>query len=241
MNTLEVIVATIGKAHGLRGEVALILRTDQPEVRLAPGMTFPLPGGADIASAGSGSVHRRDLTELTIASTRVQAGRWYAKFEEVTDRTTAESLRGVELVIEVDPDEETEDDPEAWYPTQLKGLAVEDMAGRALGRVADLEHYPAQDVLIVATPSGERVMLPFVSQLVPEVDVEQGKVIADPPGGLFPHLEMGDSAAESGGAPESDALEPGRAAESVGPDESDAPELDGDAFTSHITNEGKAS
>lgn len=172
MNQLDVVVATIGKAHGLRGEAVLILRTDQPEVRLADGAAF------EVEQEG----HRRTLT---ITSTRVQANRWYARFDEVAGRDDIESLRGVELRMEVDVDEEGEEDPDAWYLSELKGLTVRHVDGTELGTVIDLEHYPAQDLLIVRTKDGGRVMLPLVEELVPEVDLDAGVVIADPPGGLF--------------------------------------------------------
>lgn len=172
MNALDVTVATIGKAHGLKGEVALILRTDQPEERLGAGTVFT-------AATEAGE------RDLTVAATRIQQGRWYARFSEVSSRTDAESLRGVELTLAVDTEVEAEEDPEAWYPSELKGLAVRHVDGRELGTVIDLEHYPAQDLLIVRAADGRRVMLPFVEELVPEVDIEAGTVLADPPGGLF--------------------------------------------------------
>lgn len=183
MSDIDVVVATIGKAHGLRGEVALILRTDQPELRLEPGAEF------EIDADGAPSV-------LTVASTRIQQGRWYARFEEIAERTAAENLRGIELVTAVDIDEEQAEDPDAWYPSQLKGLAVRHIDGRELGKVIDLEHYPAQDLLIVRGIDGRRVMLPLVSQLVPEVDLEAGVVLADPPGGLFEDLDEDETGAD---------------------------------------------
>ena len=175
MSTLDVIVATIGRAHGLRGEVALTLRTDQPEERLQRGTSFTV-------------THDGRERTLTVARTRLQQDRWYATFEEVADRTDAESLRGIDLELAVDAEEEAEEDPDAWYPSQLKGLAVRHVDGRELGTVAGVEHYPAQDLLIVRTPDRRRVQLPLVEQLVPEVDLEQGVVLADPPGGLFDEL-----------------------------------------------------
>lgn len=188
MSTLDVIVATIGRAHGLRGEVALVLRTDQPEERLSAGTAFQV------------EVAGRSRT-LTVARTRLQQERWYASFEEVADRTDAESLRGVDLEIAVDAEEEAAEDPDAWYPAQLKGLAVRHVDGRELGVVAGVDHYPAQDLLVVRTPDRRRVQLPLVEQLVPEVDLEAGVVIADPPGGLFdalPEDEQGPEPETSG-------------------------------------------
>ena len=180
MNRFEVIVATIGKAHGLRGEVALNLRTDQPAERLAVGTVFEI-------DAPAGAPRR-----LTLSSTRTQQDRWYARFEEVPDRTAAEALRGTELALELDAEQETEEDPDAWYASQLKGLPVKHVDGRDLGVVTDLQHYPAQDLLLVRTPGGRRVQLPLVAQLVPEVDLDAGVILADPPGGLFEDLPEDD-------------------------------------------------
>ena len=176
MSMRDVIVATIGRAHGLRGEVALQLRTDQPEERLRRGASFTV------------MVDGQQRT-LTVARTRLQQDRWYAAFDEVTDRTDAESLRGVDLVIEVDEAEEAAEDPDAWYPSQLKGLPVRHIEDdRELGVIVDVEHYPAQDLLVVRAATGRRVQLPLVTQLVPEVDLEEGVVRADPPGGLLEEL-----------------------------------------------------
>lgn len=179
-NLVTVVVGTLGKPHGLRGELSVILRTDSPEDRLFRGavLDLDLKGAANAAGAGS-------LTSLTVARTRVQQGRWYVTFEEVTGRTLADDLRGANLVLELDRDEEFEEDPDAWYADELKGLAVQTPEGEKLGTVIDLEHYPAQDLLIVRAVSGERVMLPFVEELVPEVNIDAGYVIATPPGGLF--------------------------------------------------------
>ncbi|MGP5033522.1 ribosome maturation factor RimM [Brachybacterium alimentarium] len=175
MSTLDVIVATIGRAHGLRGEVALILRTDQPEERFQRGASF-------VVDAPTG---RRTLT---VHGTRLQQDRWYVSFEEVTDRSDAESLRGVELTMAVDAEEEADEDPDAWYLSQLKGLPVRHIDGRDLGIVQGIDHYPAQDLLVVRTSDRRRVQLPLVEQLVPEIDLEAGIVTANPPAGLFDAL-----------------------------------------------------
>ena len=109
----------------------------------------------------------------------------------------------MDLEIAVDAEEEAAEDPDAWYPAQLKGLAVRHVDGRELGVVAGVDHYPAQDLLVVRTPDRRRVQLPLVEQLVPEVDLEAGVVIADPPGGLFdalPEDEQGPEPETSGPA-----------------------------------------
>ncbi len=162
-------VARIGRAHGLRGEVALDLRTDDPEARLAVGSALP----TDPAGRGP----------LTVTGTRVQQGRWYASFAEVSDRTAAEALRGVDLLVEVAQDED--DDEDAWYPHELAGLRAEHVDGRVLGEVTGLEHLPAHDVLVLREPDGARTLVPFVRAIVPVVDVPGGRVVLDPPGGLL--------------------------------------------------------
>jgi 16S rRNA processing protein RimM len=165
---MQLTVARIGRAHGLRGEVALDVRTDAPEERLAPGTVLV----AEPASAGP----------LTVVRTRIQQGRWYATFEQVADRTAAEALRGVELVVQVEDDE---DDEDAWYPHELAGLRVEHVDGRVLGEVVGLEHAPAHDLLVIREASGARTAVPFVHAIVPVVDVAGGRVVIDPPGGLL--------------------------------------------------------
>jgi len=160
-------VARVGRAHGLRGEVALDLRTDNPDARLADGAVL--------------RTDRDAVGTLTVVRTRVHQGRWYATFAEVGDRTAAEALRGVALVVEDD----ASDEEDAWYPHELAGLRVEHVDGRVLGEVVGLEHLPAQDALVVRETGGARTLVPFVRAIVPVVDVAGGRVVLDPPGGLL--------------------------------------------------------
>lgn len=162
---MELVVARIGAPRGLRGDVRLEIRTDDPAGRLAPGAVLT----TDPADAGP----------LTVATCTEQGGTWHVRFVEAADRTAVEELRGVLLLAEAEP----EDD--AWYRHELVGLAVEDTAGRAIGTVAALEHYPAQDVLVVTETGGQRTLVPFVAEIVPVVDVAGGRVVLDPPRGLL--------------------------------------------------------
>lgn len=164
---MELVVARIGRAHGLRGEVGLDLRTDAPAERLAVGTVLRTE------PAGVGP--------LTVESTRNQQDRWFVTFAEVTDRSGAESLRGVNLLV--DTADSVEED--AWYPHELRGLRAEHVDGRVLGTIAGLEHLPAHDMLVLVEASGERSLIPFVRQIVPVVDVPGGRVVIDPPGGLL--------------------------------------------------------
>lgn len=159
---MQLTAAIVGPAHGLRGEVILDVRSDDPEV-LAP--------GASLEIAGRGAA-------LTVRSVRVHKDRVLASFEECASREDAEALRGARLLVE----EHEEED--AWYPHQLKGLAARTPGGEDLGTVTGLTPGAAQDLLLVKTPAGT-VMVPFVTQLVPTVDVDGGVVIIDAPPGLF--------------------------------------------------------
>ncbi|GEN79347.1 ribosome maturation factor RimM [Actinotalea fermentans] len=164
---MQLTVATIGRAHGLKGEVALDLRTETPEERLAVGAVL----ATEPAAAGP----------LTVVRTRVQSGRWFVAFAEVADRTGAEALRGVELVV----DTPASDEDDAWYPHELVGLRAERPDGSPVGEVVGLEHLPAQDALVVREPDGSRTLVPFVLAIVPVVDVAGGRVVVDPPAGLL--------------------------------------------------------
>jgi len=164
---MDLVVARIGRAHGLKGEVSVELRTDIPEERLAAGAALR----TDPVSAGP----------LTVASTRVDSGRWYVRFDEASDRTAAEGLRGVLLVV----DEDASDEDDAWYPHELEGLRAERPDGSPVGVVAGFEHPPAQDLLLVREPGGTIARIPFVAALVPVVDVAGGRVVVDPPYGLL--------------------------------------------------------
>ena len=161
-----VVVGRIGPAHGLRGEVFVEPRTDEPERRFAPGSTLVTEGGS-----------------LTVAGARTHSGRLVVRFEEIADRTAAEAARGTELTVLVDIDERPED-PEEFYDHQLVGLRVETTAGEAVGELERVEHNAAQDLLVIRTPE-RQVLFPFVSALVPEVDVPGGRIVIDDRPGLL--------------------------------------------------------
>jgi len=103
--------------------------------------------------------------------------------EGVADRTSAEALRGAALLI--DRDERRQLGSDEFWPEDLVGLEVRDLAGADLGRVVDVIVTGVQDRLVV-TCSDQQVEVPFVADLVPVVDVEAGYIVVDPPVGLFP-------------------------------------------------------
>ena len=167
---MDVVVGRVGRPHGLRGEVSVEVRTDDPEGRLAPGATLR----TDPAAAGP----------LTISGGRVHSGRLLLHFAGHDDRTAAERLRGVLLVADVDPDERPED-PDEFFDHQLVGLPVRTVGGAPVGELAEVLHLPGQAVLAVRTPEGREVLVPFVSEIVPTVDVDARVVEIDPPPGLL--------------------------------------------------------
>lgn len=168
---MQLTVARVSKAHGLKGEVALDVRTDDPETRLAIGERLETVPA--------------DVGPLTVTHAREHQGRWLVTFAEISGRTAAENLRGTELVIEAD----ASDEEDAWYPHELAGLRVELEDGTAVGKVISLEYMPAHESLLIeeTLPGGgtERTLVPFVLAMVPVVDVAGGRVVVTPPAGLL--------------------------------------------------------
>ncbi|MFF2925339.1 ribosome maturation factor RimM [Streptomyces celluloflavus] len=167
---MQLVVARIGRAHGIKGEVTVEVRTDEPELRLAP--------GAVLATEPSAT------GPLTIATGRVHSGRLLLRFEGVQDRTGAEALRNTLLIAAVDP-EEVPEDPEEFYDHQLIDLDVVTRDGTTVGRIAEISHLPYQDLLIVRRPDGSEVLIPFVGEIVPEIDLQEQRAVIDPPPGLL--------------------------------------------------------
>ena len=173
----EVVVGRLGRPHGVRGELTVELRTDEPERRFADGARLLLrsgPGSSPRPGSGPGDA-------LTVAGTRWHQDRLLVTFEELADRTAAEAARGLHLAVTVAPDEAPED-PEEYYDHQLVGLTVATTDGRPVGTVAEVLHSGAQDLLVVRREGREDALVPFVAALVPEVDLAAGRLlVADPP------------------------------------------------------------
>jgi len=174
---IEVVVGRVGRPHGLRGEVTVDVRTDEPERRFAPGTMLRAQPPKGSASA---------LTSLTVEGARWHQTTLLVSFAEIRDRNEAEAARGIVLQCDVDPTE-TPDDPDEFYDHQLVGLAAYDEEGAHLGEVTGLVHGGAQDLLTIRTPDHREALVPFVKALVPEVDLAGGRVvIADRPGLVTP-------------------------------------------------------
>ncbi|MGI4896179.1 MAG: ribosome maturation factor RimM [Janthinobacterium lividum] len=169
---MEYVVARIGRPHGVRGEVTVELRTDAPDERFVPGAVLV----TDPANVGP----------LTVESARWHNGTLLVAFRQVLGREAVEALRNTLLLVDVS--EAAEDDGDSWYPHQMRGLAAVTADGTTLGTVKDLLTGMAQDLLVVTGSDGRDVFVPFVTRLVPTVDIRRRRVVLDPPGGLFVEL-----------------------------------------------------
>ncbi|HEX7202527.1 MAG TPA: ribosome maturation factor RimM, partial [Arthrobacter sp.] len=154
---MQLQVARIGKPHGIRGEVTVQVLTDAPGDRFVPGTEFVV----EPASAGP----------LTVNSARWNKDILLLGFDEIGTRNEAETLRGAKLFIETE--ELDEDDDEGWYEHELVGLEAR-IGSSVVGKVTALNTMPVQDLLMVTTPEGKEILVPFVEQIVPEVNVEEG-------------------------------------------------------------------
>ncbi|MET8083131.1 ribosome maturation factor RimM [Micromonospora sp. NPDC005197] len=182
---MQLVVGRIGKPHGVRGEVTVEVRTDEPEARFAPGAVLRTePGATPPSAADEPGVPFRVPAKLTIEEARFHQGRVLIAFEGILDRNTAEALRGTLLVVD-SADVEPPEDPEEFHDHQLVGLAVVTPTGEQLGEVARIDHAPSSDLLVLRRPEGRTALIPFVRAIVPEVDLAGGRVIVDPPAGLL--------------------------------------------------------
>lgn len=167
---MELVVGRVGRPHGIRGEVTVDVRTDDPDDRFAPGRVLP----TDPAESGP----------LTIEQVRWHSGRLLVRFEGVDDRDAAEGLRGTLLVID-SADLPPTGDPDEFHDHELVGLTAVTVDGTELGTVTEIRHL-GQDLLVIdAAEAGREVLVPFVAALVPDVDVAAGRLVIDPPPGLI--------------------------------------------------------
>jgi 16S rRNA processing protein RimM len=162
------VVGRIGRPHGLRGEVSVVVRTDSPEQRFAPGSVFRLSAGR----------------LLTVAGTRWHRGSLLVRIEGVEDRDAAELLRGALLTVAVD-ELSPLDDPDEFHDHQLVGLRAELTDGQVVGMVCDVVHGPAGELLVLSRDDLEDALVPFVREIVPTVDLTGGRLVLTPPEGLL--------------------------------------------------------
>ena len=174
-------VCRIGRAQGLKGEVTVQVFTDEPDYRFEPGCVLYSRDGEQ---------------EFEVAHSRTFKNRWIIHFEGVDDRDAAEALNGTVLYGEADdPEDMLEED--AWYPKDLVGLEARFADGNTLGapdgqtvgKVVDViegAQYLLKIRLAKPVEGETSTLVPFVDQLVPDIDLEDGYLTLDPPGGLIP-------------------------------------------------------
>ncbi len=173
---MQVTVGRIGRPHGVRGDVVVGVRTDEPELRFARGSRL------DTDPVGVGP--------LTVAGYRWHSGELLVRFEEIGDRTAAAELGGTWLLVD-SAALGALDDPDEFRDGDLVGLSVRTVDGAVVGTVADVLHH-GQDILVIdpvgAAGGGgraEQILIPFVKAIVPEVDIAGGVLVIDPPEGLL--------------------------------------------------------
>lgn len=160
---MRLIVGRIGRAHGIHGEATIEVRTDEPEDRFAIGT----------------KVSTDTRGELTIVSHRLHNGTLLLAFENIIDRNGIEKLRDTLLYSDVDIDAPGFNDDD-YHVLQLIGCTAFLESGEKFGEVSDVINLPGQDLLAVASADGE-VLIPFVRQLVPVVDIKNKRMTVIPP------------------------------------------------------------
>ncbi len=130
---MQLVVGRITRPHGVRGEVSVEVRTDEPDRRFAVGRVL----ATDPPAAGP----------LTVESLRWHSGRLLIQFAGVADRDQADELRGTWLTLD-SAEAGPSDDPDEFHDVELIGLAVVTTSGQPVGRVTDVRHF-GQDLLVI--------------------------------------------------------------------------------------------
>ncbi|MET8873971.1 ribosome maturation factor RimM [Nocardia sp. NPDC004604] len=171
---MELVVGRVAKSHGVRGELVVEVRTDDPDARFAPGVR--LRGRA---------ARSNEVREFTVESAREHSGRLLVQLVGVSDRTAADALRGTLFVVD-SADLPPSEDPDEYYDHELEGLTVQLTDGTVVGEVTEVLHSAAGELLSVrAADDGREILIPFVTAIVPTVSLTDHLVVIDPPEGLL--------------------------------------------------------
>ncbi|NLG45634.1 ribosome maturation factor RimM [Gordonia sp. (in: high G+C Gram-positive bacteria)] len=174
---MDLVIGRVVKTHGVRGEVVVDVRTDDPADRFAVGTVLR---GRAAANAGGGE------SEYRVTAARMHSGRLLLSLAEVRGRDEADKLRGTLFLIDA-ADVDSGDDPDEFYDHELEGLPVTTVDGEAVGTVKEVLHLPGGEVLAVTAADGREVLIPFVREIVPTVTLEGIEI--DPPEGLIEPIE----------------------------------------------------
>ncbi|TCK25459.1 ribosome maturation factor RimM [Pseudonocardia endophytica] len=169
----QVLVGVVVRVHGLRGEVVVEPHTDSPSERFAAGAVFD-----------ARTTRGESRGSIEVRASRPHSGRLLVTFAGVDDRDAAEALRGLRLLLatsELPP----ADDPDEFHVHQLEGLPVELADGSPVGTVREVVHGPGGELLVLRRSGADDALVPFVSAIVPTVDLDTGRIVIDPPEGLL--------------------------------------------------------
>lgn len=166
---MQVVVGRLGRPHGVKGEINVEVLTDKPEIRFAVGNKLKLEKKEEF---------------ITVKSIKIGNKKLLVNFLEITDRDQAQEYKGTYLTFDLDESEIPQTGDE-FYDEQLIGLIAIDQNNLPLGKVVDVIHRTAQDLLVIKTTEGKEVLVPFVDELVPEINLEQKQILITPPKGLF--------------------------------------------------------
>ncbi|WP_327150411.1 ribosome maturation factor RimM [Nocardia sp. NBC_01329] len=173
---MELVVGRVARSHGVRGELVVEVRTDEPEARFAPGAV--LRGRAARASSS-------EVRDFTVESAREHSGRLLVQLAGVTDRSAADALRGTLFLVD-SADLGPSEDPDEYYDHELEGLRVQLTDGTVVGTVTEVLHSAAGELLSVrAAEDGRDILVPFVTAMVPTVSIADRLIVIDPPEGLL--------------------------------------------------------
>ncbi|WP_328397625.1 ribosome maturation factor RimM [Nocardia sp. NBC_00416] len=171
---MELVVGRVARSHGVRGELVVEVRTDEPEARFAPGV--------NLRGRAARSAQVRDFT---VESAREHSGRLLVQLAGVTDRTAADALRGTLFLVDT-ADLGPSQDPDEYYDHELEGLRVELTDETLVGTVTEVLHSAAGELLSIrAADGGREILVPFVTAIVPTVSIADRLIVIDPPEGLL--------------------------------------------------------
>ncbi|ASR03771.1 ribosome maturation factor RimM [Gordonia rubripertincta] len=168
---MDLVVGRVVKSHGIRGELVVDVRTDEPELRFARGSVLRgrLPRGGGERG-------------FTVTAAREHSGRLLVSLDGIAGRDAADALRGTLFLID-SSEVEPSDDPDEFYDHELEGVPVQLADGAEVGVVESVLHMPGGELLSVRTPDKREVLIPFVREIVPTVTREL--IVIDPPEGLL--------------------------------------------------------
>ncbi|WP_278312809.1 ribosome maturation factor RimM [Lolliginicoccus levis] len=170
---MELVIGRVARSHGVKGELVVEVRTDAPEERFVPGLE--LRGRRE---------RERATRPFVIESVREHSGRLLVRLEGVQDRDMADELRGTMFVIDSADIPPADDD--SYYDHELEGLrAFLAASGEELGTVREVLHTAAGELLAITTTDGKEVLVPFVTEIVPGIDLAGGRITIAPPDGLL--------------------------------------------------------